>query len=123
MALRVSRARAPVWWAAFPRQGGWQCVARHDPLPLFDADPPVILAALLPSLVIADEAAWNTLREGGIVLFRHAIAPGGGNPPGMLLGDCTTQRNRDTISRDQARRIGVAMRVAGVAVGAMLAFK
>jgi hypothetical protein len=42
----------------------------------------------------------------GIVLFRHAIAPGGGDPPGLRLGDCATQRNLDDTGRDQARRIG-----------------
>jgi phosphohistidine phosphatase SixA len=39
----------------------------------------------------------------------------------MRLGDCTTQRNLDAAGRDQARRIGDAIRAAGVAVGAVLA--
>jgi phosphohistidine phosphatase SixA len=76
--------------------------------------------AMLPGLARADEAAWQVLREGGVVLFRHAIAPGGGDPAGMRLGDCSTQRNLDATGRDQSRRIGQAIRAAGVAVGAVI---
>lgn len=81
---------------------------------------PFLLLAL-PLPAAAEEAAWQALREGGIVLFRHAIAPGGGDPPGFRLGDCATQRNLDDTGRAQARRIGNALRDAGIAVGAVLA--
>lgn len=83
--------------------------------------PLLLLALLLPTPAVAEEAAWQALREGGIVLFRHAIAPGGGDPPGFRLGDCGTQRNLDTAGRTQARRIGEALRAEGVRVGAVLA--
>lgn len=43
--------------------------------------------------------------DGDLVLFRHAHAPGTGDPPGMRLGDCSTQRNLDETGRQQARRI------------------
>lgn len=84
------------------------------------------LAALLliagrPALAQPADAAWQALTEGAIVLFRHAIAPGGGDPPGMRLGDCGTQRNLDDEGRAQARRIGAAFRDRGIAVGAVLA--
>lgn len=75
----------------------------------------------LPRHARAEAAAWQALRDGGIVLFRHAIAPGGGDPPGMRLGECSTQRNLDATGRAQARRIGEALRAQGVAVGAVLA--
>ncbi|MBP0445328.1 histidine phosphatase family protein [Roseomonas sp. SSH11] len=68
----------------------------------------------------SEDAAWDALRAGGIALFRHASAPGGGDPPGMRLGDCSTQRNLDEAGRDQARRIGEAIRARGVPVGAVL---
>jgi len=67
------------------------------------------------------DSAWPALADGGIALFRHAIAPGGGDPPGMRLGDCSTQRNLDEAGRAQARRIGAAFRERGIAVGAVLA--
>lgn len=68
----------------------------------------------------SEDAAWEALRQGGIVLFRHAHAPGGGDPAGMRLGECATQRNLDTEGRAQAIRIGEALRARGVAVGAVL---
>ncbi len=76
---------------------------------------------LLPtSRMAAQEAAWEMLRQGGVALFRHAIAPGSGDPAGMRLGDCATQRNLDAAGRAQARRIGEAFRTEGVTVGAVL---
>lgn len=82
---------------------------------------PALLAMVPPPRIArADEAAWAVLRDGGIVLFRHAIAPGGGDPPGMRLGDCATQRNLDAVGQEQARRIGDAIRGAGVRIGAVL---
>lgn len=64
--------------------------------------------------------SWSALRDGAIVLFRHANAPGGGDPPGFRLGDCTTQRNLDDAGRSQARRIGEVFRARGIRVGAVL---
>lgn len=51
---------------------------------------------------------WKQLRAdaGLVVLMRHAIAPGGGDPAGFRLGDCSTQRNLSAQGRDQARVIG-----------------
>ncbi len=69
----------------------------------------------------SDEAAWNALRAGGIAIFRHANAPGVGDPPGMRLDDCSTQRNLDEEGRVQARRIGDAFRSRNVQMGAVLA--
>jgi len=69
---------------------------------------------------VAEDAAWEALRGGGIVLFRHANAPGGGDPAGMLLADCATQRNLDVTGRQQARRIGEAFRSRRIAVGRVL---
>jgi phosphohistidine phosphatase SixA len=77
-------------------------------------------ASLLPMLSQADEAAWAALKKpGAIVLFRHALAPGGGDPPGYKAGDCSTQRNLSDEGRQQAQRIGQALRERGVAVQAV----
>ncbi len=67
-----------------------------------------------------DSAAWAALKSGGIVLFRHANAPGTYDPPGMRLDDCATQRNLDEAGRAQARRIGEAFRARGIEVGRVL---
>lgn len=65
--------------------------------------------------------AWRALEQpGAIVLFRHANAPGVGDPPGFKLSDCGTQRNLDDAGRAQARRIGQAFRKRNIAVGAVL---
>ena len=66
-----------------------------------------------------DESAWGALRDGAIVLFRHANAPGVGDPPQFRLGDCRTQRNLDDIGQRQARRIGEGLRRAAVPVTAV----
>ena len=65
--------------------------------------------------------AWEALRAGAIVVFRHADAPGGGDPPGLKLDDCSTQRNLSAEGRAQARRIGERLRQERVAVGAVWA--
>ena len=57
------------------------------------------LFGLWPSIVAADttdeeeKRAWSALRSGAIALLRHADAPGFGDPPGFMLGNCSTQRN------------------------------
>ena len=43
---------------------------------------------------------------GHVLLLRHAIAPGGGDPENFRLGDCATQRNLSNDGRAQARKIG-----------------
>jgi phosphohistidine phosphatase SixA len=78
------------------------------------------LATVAPPIQASEEAAWAALKAGGIVLFRHANAPGTYDPPGMRLDDCATQRNLDDAGRAQARRIGEAFRDRGVAVGKVL---
>lgn len=83
---------------------------------------PLLLALLLPLPGHADStdpsgAAWTALREGAILLVRHALAPGIGDPPEFRIGDCTTQRNLDDTGREQARALGERLRTQGVRVG------
>jgi phosphohistidine phosphatase SixA len=51
---------------------------------------------------------------GHILMIRHALAPGSGDPPNFTIGDCTTQRNLDESGRNQARKIGDWLRSNGV---------
>ncbi|WP_210115125.1 histidine phosphatase family protein [Roseovarius aestuariivivens] len=63
---------------------------------------------------------WSLLKEpGAVVLMRHALAPGTGDPADFELRDCTTQRNLDDRGRAQAREIGEMMRASGVAFDAV----
>jgi broad specificity phosphatase PhoE len=56
------------------------------------------------------------LHEGGhVLMIRHALAPGTGDPAGFRLDDCATQRNLSDAGRDQARAIGAWLRERGIA--------
>lgn len=58
---------------------------------------------------------WEALRSGGhVVLMRHALAPGIGDPPEFSIVDCSTQRNLSEEGREQAKRIGDRFRVNGI---------
>jgi broad specificity phosphatase PhoE len=71
----------------------------------------------------ADDALWEQLRAGGLVVFiRHAETdPGVGDPPGFRLEDCKTQRNLSPAGREQARRLGETFRRERVPVAQVLA--
>jgi len=53
-------------------------------------------------------------QPGRVLMLRHALAPGIGDPPGFRIGDCATQRNLDATGRAQASRLGERLRAAGV---------
>ena len=75
----------------------------------------VVLLAL-PAPALASEPLWNLLQAGGqVVLIRHALTtPGVGDPPGMRLDDCRTQRNLSDDGRRHARQVGEAFRARGI---------
>jgi len=77
---------------------------------------------LLPLNLSGEENLWSLLQHGGqVVLVRHTITdPGVGDPPGMRLDDCTTQRNLSDEGRAHARRIGEAFRKRQVPIGRVL---
>ena len=55
----------------------------------------------------ASEQAWNFAREGNkIILIRHSLAPGGGDPAGFKISDCKTQRNLNKKGINQSKKIG-----------------
>lgn len=71
------------------------------------------IIALLPLGAAAqDMSPLNA--PGTVALMRHALAPGTGDPSGFRLDDCSTQRTLSDRGRDQARRIGQAIREAGI---------
>lgn len=85
-----------------------------------------IAAALLVFSIIphahADEALWALLKGGGqVVLMRHAATtPGVGDPEGMRLADCATQRNLSDEGRAHAREVGAAFRARAIPVTQVL---
>ena len=79
----------------------------------------VISAQSTPARAEAD--LWPELRKGGgIVLFRHALAPGTGDPAGFVLDDCSTQRNLDARGRADAKQIGATFRDKAIPVDKVL---
>ena len=72
--------------------------------------PHVILSLFLSLLLLnvqANEINWKPAQEGNkIILIRHALAPGGGDPEGFKLKDCSTQRNLNQAGINQSKRIG-----------------
>lgn len=59
---------------------------------------------------------WQAIKSGQhVVLMRHALAPGSGDPSNFSLRDCGTQRNLSDGGRAQAKRIGARFRAAGIA--------
>ena len=79
-----------------------------------------VLVLVLIFLATAGASADQTevidrLKSGGhILMIRHALAPGNGDPPDFKIGDCTTQRNLDETGRSQARSIGDWLRSKGI---------
>jgi phosphohistidine phosphatase SixA len=90
---------------------------RRLALPLLAA----LCLTLLNSAAQANEAVWDRLRGGGlVVMIRHANAPGTGDPPGFRADDCATQRNLSAEGRAQAAALGAAFRDRGIPVGRVL---
>ena len=71
----------------------------------------VVFSTLFPQQAVArDLAIWDKLQgtnpRGYVLLMRHALAPGVGDPENFKLGDCSTQRNLSDQGRQDAREIG-----------------
>jgi phosphohistidine phosphatase SixA len=63
----------------------------------------------------ASTDAWTALQTGkAVAIMRHALAPGISDPMEFDINDCATQRNLSDQGRQQARRIGEAIRARGI---------
>jgi broad specificity phosphatase PhoE len=70
-----------------------------------------LLLVLLPFTGLANEAAWVAWRDGkAVLIMRHALAPGTGDPAQFTLTDCATQRNLNAQGRAQAAAWGKVIR-------------
>jgi len=52
--------------------------------------------------------------RGHVIMIRHALAPGSGDPQNFRIGDCSTQRNLDGRGREQAGAIGRWLQANGI---------
>jgi len=64
--------------------------------------------------VCASELSELLKKPDHVLLMRHAIAPGIGDPAGYKLQDCKTQRNLDATGRAQAQKTGQWLKAQGV---------
>jgi len=72
---------------------------------------PLVIISLIFSLFLfdiqANEINWKSVQEGNkIILIRHALAPGSGDPVGFNINDCKTQRNLNQTGINQSKKIG-----------------
>ena len=51
--------------------------------------------------------------RGTVIMFRHALAPGFGDPSNFQVNDCSTQRNLDARGREQSKTIGAQFKKLG----------
>jgi broad specificity phosphatase PhoE len=79
----------------------------------------LVLVGMLCTTVL-DTTHAMSLKEyaekpfGRVLMLRHALAPGFGDPSNFQLRDCSTQRILDEVGREQSRQIGNAFRKAGL---------
>jgi phosphohistidine phosphatase SixA len=101
-------------------------VAMESGLSAVAVDQPSPAQLALPAQVALDDPAtvWGQLQRAEerlyVVLLRHAIAPGTGDPANFRLGDCSTQRNLSAAGQAQAQQLGQAFRRRQVDVAQVL---
>lgn len=73
----------------------------------------VLVLCLIPLFTVANPLLGEAYKKGHILIMRHALAPGTGDPSLFSFDDCTTQRNLDAAGRAQATAIGRMLREQG----------
>lgn len=73
-----------------------------------------IALSTAPAALASPVPLSELAKPGSVLLLRHAIAPGVGDPPHFQLRDCNSQRNLDAAGRQQAARLG--KRIAGIGI-------
>lgn len=74
----------------------------------------ILAAAICGSAIAGTVPLAELAKPGRVLMLRHALAPGTGDPPGFRIDDCATQRNLDDTGRGQARVLGSRLASAGV---------
>ncbi len=66
-------------------------------------------------------ADWKPAQEGNkVILIRHSIAPGSGDPSGFQIKDCKTQRNLSKEGIDQSKKIGKLFKINQIKIDQVL---
>jgi len=66
-------------------------------------------------------ADWQPAKEGNkVILIRHSIAPGSGDPSGFQIKDCKTQRNLSKEGIDQSKKIGKLFKINQIKIDQVL---
>ena len=71
----------------------------------------LLITAIAPQGAHANELAiWDQLKgtnpKGYVLVMRHALAPGVGDPENFKVSDCSTQRNLNEEGRQDAQDVG-----------------
>ena len=67
----------------------------------------VLIFSLISFHSYSSEQNWKPAQEGNkVILIRHSLAPGGGDPTGFKIDDCKTQRNLNRAGINQSKKIG-----------------
>jgi phosphohistidine phosphatase SixA len=69
-----------------------------------------LLAMTGPNLVVDQ---LNEI-DANVLLMRHAIAPGFGDPEKFDINQCNTQRNLDEVGQNQAKLLGLKLKQSGL---------
>ena len=69
----------------------------------------------------AIESNWSPAQEGNkIILIRHSLAPGRGDPKEFNINDCKTQRNLNKIGIEQSKKIGKLFEIKKIKIDQVL---
>ena len=76
----------------------------------------LLIAVLINSVGLSHaDGLWDALKSGNhLVLMRHALAPGYGDPANFDVKECRTQRNLNEVGRQQSIDIGDLFRSNGI---------
>lgn len=69
------------------------------------------MSAIAETGLISLQEALKT--RGTVIMLRHALAPGFGDPSNFRVNDCSTQRNLDARGREQSKSIGIQFETLG----------
>jgi len=75
----------------------------------------LLLTSYLPNGLANATDVWQKVENGSaLIIMRHALAPGNGDPIEFDVNRCETQRNLSNAGRLQAKRIGETIKTHGI---------